>query len=355
MHTSHAHTLEAARYAALAREDHAAGELRPLPNYALSAISACCRAQMAADVPDTTADLIAVLDSYKSPEELLREAEQKARSEQEYEEQQRAATDMDAPNRAKRYRDVGTATQVIPQLGWSRQMVQAVEYADDGRLWLDSNGTARLINRAGVPGRVVASSRIRLLRQAGYLRSENDSEAHLLVTPEARRALYLADLHPEGIHRDDRAAHAARLKVALTRRRGKQNARNEAARLPRMDVWAMRHADDLPATLTQQREVIEEQRRTEEEKATEKVCTDSIEEFAGRIADHLDDGWALNFEQNPYYLDVRYLYLVHTDGRKLRVKGENCGRDEQGAALPAEKLKVWAILPDTDRPIRSDE
>ncbi|MEV8335080.1 hypothetical protein [Streptomyces niveus] len=256
MHASHAHALDAARYAKLAVEDHAAGELRPLPNYARSAIASCRLAEIAAGVPDTTAPLTAALEAYKSPQELLEEAERRSRFELEYEKQQQTETGMDALNRAKRYRDVGTAEQVIPMLGWSRQMVRVIQHAADGRLWVDSSGTARLINRTGAPGRVVAAARVRLLRQAGYLSSGSDREADTFLLPSlgAQRVLYLAGLHPDGIHPDDRAAHAARFKAALRDRRGKQAARNTAARLPQLDRWAMRHADDLPVSLAQQQE-----------------------------------------------------------------------------------------------------
>jgi hypothetical protein len=163
----------------------------------------------------------------------------------------RAETGMDEENQLRHALDKGLAEEVVPELGWSRPLCDVVDLAADGRLNIAGDGTYRNLGANGGSGRRVKAERVRLLLNAGFLRLPDGGEADRAVRPTAEgdQALYLARLYPDGLYADDSAAYEARLKAARIRGRGKQDARDIAERLPRMDKAAMRSVEDRPQPL----------------------------------------------------------------------------------------------------------
>ncbi|MEU6070597.1 hypothetical protein ABZ864_40700 [Streptomyces sp. NPDC047082] len=163
----------------------------------------------------------------------------------------RAETGMDEESRTRHYRDQIHAADVVPSLGWSRPLVDMLRMADTHGLFIGPDGVYRLPGSGTGPGRRVKKQNVELLLQAGYL-ARNDSDdgaATVRPTEAGRQGLYLEGLFPQGVHADDAAAHAARLKASRRSWRSRDEANRLAQRLPPMDKWAMRWHDDRPRAL----------------------------------------------------------------------------------------------------------
>ncbi|MFF9157642.1 toprim domain-containing protein [Streptomyces sp. NPDC014846] len=160
---------------------------------------------------------------------------------------------MDEENRTRHYRDMSHAEDVVPRLGWSRPLVDVLRLAHDGRLLVSQDGTYRQPGSGTKPGRRVNKQRVDLLLNAGFLTLTNSNAdgSTLLPTAHGKQGLYLADLHPEGLHADDAAAYAARLKSARRGRiRNSDGAKAMARRLPAMEKWDLRWSEDRPLRLS---------------------------------------------------------------------------------------------------------
>ncbi|MFF1678817.1 toprim domain-containing protein [Streptomyces sp. NPDC058256] len=163
----------------------------------------------------------------------------------------RAETGMDLENRTRLERDRIRAEDVVPRLGWSRPLVEVMRLAQDGCLLASPDGTYRQPGSGNKPGRRVNKQRVDLLLNAGFLAladTGTDGSA-LRPTPQGAQGLYLADLNPDGIHPDDHAAHAARLKGARRRWRTSDEAKAIAKRLPAMEKWDLKWSDDRPVSM----------------------------------------------------------------------------------------------------------
>ncbi|MEU5900375.1 hypothetical protein [Streptomyces venezuelae] len=131
--------------------------------------------------------------------------------------------------------DQYTAAEIVPKLGWSRAMAEALSAAREGLLHINDAGQVRRKRHrapATAPGRPVRAERVRLLRQAGFLRAETDrhGQTRLWPTADGHRALALALLNPEALHTDDRAAQQARHQAARRARHLSSDERKARAR-----------------------------------------------------------------------------------------------------------------------------
>ncbi|MFE7777619.1 hypothetical protein ACFU5O_27715 [Streptomyces sp. NPDC057445] len=166
----------------------------------------------------------------------------------------RAETGMDPENRARHERDKIHAADVVPRLGWSRPLVDVLRLAQDGRILVGPDGTYRQPGSGTRPGRRVNKQRVDLLLNSGFLAHvDNGADGSALhPTAQGRQGLYLANLYPDGIHPDDSAAYAARLKGARRRWRTSDEAKAIAQRLPAMEKWDLKWSDDRPVRLAQE-------------------------------------------------------------------------------------------------------
>ncbi|MFJ3182600.1 hypothetical protein ACIPJN_30000 [Streptomyces sp. NPDC086796] len=252
MFAAHKAATEAEHFARLAAEEEQAGNQATSRNLAARAIGYAVSAQQAAGVP-CTAQKLAVLVERRRTEAELQEA---ARAEQEraaaYEAELRASTGMDAENRLLLEIAKYEARDEVPGLGWGRGMVRAMEFALAGRLYR-RDGFAWASGSAGLftGGRRVARERVLMLARAGFLAVGRGSDRSITITAMGEVALYLARLHPEGIHADDRTAHSARLLANRRRGRRSDDVKAAAMTLPPLDRYFLR-SFKRPVTLAEQ-------------------------------------------------------------------------------------------------------
>ncbi|MEV7157186.1 hypothetical protein AB0N77_21590 [Streptomyces misionensis] len=252
MIAAHQAAVEAERFARLAAEEEQAGNWATSRNFTARAVENAVKAQQTAGVPCTAQELTVLTERRRTQEELL-EAE---RAEKEraavYEAELRAETGMDAENRLRLEMAKYTARDEVPKLGWSRGMVGAMEIAQAGRLYRrdgfawDSGRPSRFTG-----GRRVARDRVLMLARAGFLAVGRKDNRAITTTPMGDIALYLVRLHPDGVHADDRTAHAARLAANRKRGRRSDDIKAAARSLPPLDRYVLRSFKQ-PVTLAEQ-------------------------------------------------------------------------------------------------------
>lgn len=252
MFDAHQAATEAERYARLAAEEEQAGNPATSLNFTALAIIRAVHAQRTAGVP-CTAEALAALIERKRTEVEIREA---ARTEREhaaaYEAELRSSTGMDADNRLRLEFAKSTAREEVPSWGWSRGMLRAMEIAQAGMLYR-RNGFAWHSRDPGQfsGGRRVARQRVLMLADAGFLAIGRGADRAITPTPMGETALYLAHLHPEGLHPDDRSAHEARLAAGRRRGRSREEIKSAAKRLRPLGRYLLR-TFKRPVTLAEQ-------------------------------------------------------------------------------------------------------
>lgn len=262
MHTAHAHWLDAERHHGMAREAHAEGQRSRLEYHASEVISAAVEIQRAAGVAPTADALREVLDGLKPATERARQAEARKQLEAELDQmkaeddrQLTAVTRMDAANRDRLESARWRAESAVPELNWWPALAADMAHAHQGRLWLDETGTSRLLKERAddrvVAGRKVDAARVAMLRAAGFLVTETESEISTPLRPSdmGREALYLATLYPEGLHADANAAYEARHEQSRRSWMNNEERKSAARRLPPLDRYVMRAVREKPVLL----------------------------------------------------------------------------------------------------------
>lgn len=256
MHAAHKEAVEAERYADRAEEyaDNPAMSVGPLVYCAREAVDHAVRAQSAAGVERTAADLRAELEQTLTAAEYAERESARRREEAEQEVEGRAATGMDRENRDRSATNRHLAERYVAELGWTAGHVRVLEAAETGRLyWRD--GRARKAAQRGVwvGGRRVSRERTQALFGARFLVAvrQDDGTSVLTPSPMGQAALELARLHPAGLHARDQDAYEARF--AQVRRRYKRRDDQKAATrcLPPLDSSAQR-LYRRPVTLAEQ-------------------------------------------------------------------------------------------------------
>ncbi|MFJ5635184.1 toprim domain-containing protein [Streptomyces goshikiensis] len=176
----------------------------------------------------------------------------RARIDIEVETQLRAETGMEEPNRVRLKWAKGQASDVVPELGWSRPLLDVMKLAAAGRLTTSDDGMFRQPSAGSGAGRRVNTQHVQLLLEAGFLAAPSEGAAVRLIRPTAQgeQALFLAALHPEGISPDDATAFAARLKSVRRPWHSKEDSKSAARRLAPLDRRAMVSSDDHPQRLS---------------------------------------------------------------------------------------------------------
>lgn len=241
MFAAHQAATDAERYARMAAEEEQAGNHATGRNLTARAVASAVQAQRAAGVP-CTAEALAALIERRRTEAEIREAERERRERAAaYEAEMRAATGMDADNRLRQEIVRSTARDEVPKLGWSRGMVRAMEIALAGRLYR-RDGFAWASGSPGqfTGGRRVARERVLMLANAGFLAIGRGADRAITATPMGEVALYLAHLHPEGVHADDKSAQEARLVASRKRGRSRDEVKAAAKRLPPLERYVLR-------------------------------------------------------------------------------------------------------------------
>ncbi|MFF9346639.1 hypothetical protein [Streptomyces sp. NPDC014734] len=257
MYAAHKEAVEAEQHADRA-EQYADDSTMPssAPLYcARAAVDHAVRAQSAAGVETTAADLRAELDRKLTAAEYAERETECHQEEAEQEAEERAVTGMDRENRDRAARNRYLAEGHVAELGWTAGHVRVLEAAESGRLyWRD--GKARQAARRGewTSGRRVSRDRTEALFAARFLVAvrQDDSTRVLTPSPMGQVALELARLHPAGLHDSDRASYEARF-ARVRRRHKRRDDQKAAARvLPPLDSSA-RNLYRKPVTLTEQR------------------------------------------------------------------------------------------------------
>ncbi|MCD9879686.1 hypothetical protein [Streptomyces guryensis] len=255
MHAAHKEAVEAEGHADRA-EQYADDPTVPssAPLYcARAAVDHAVRAQSAAGVETTAADLRAELERKLTAAEYAEREPERRREEAEQEAEERAVTGMDADNRDRAARNRYLAEGHVAELGWTVGHVRVLEAAASGRLyWRD--GRARQAARQGVwnGGRRISRERTQALFAARFLVAVRQDDGTRLLTPSpiGQVALELARLHPAGLHGSDKAAYEARF-ARVRRRHKRRDDQKAAARvLPPLDSSARKLY--RPVTLTEQ-------------------------------------------------------------------------------------------------------
>ncbi|MFD5079584.1 toprim domain-containing protein [Streptomyces sp. NPDC058371] len=255
MHAAHAHWLVAERHYGSARDAHANGQKSRLAYHASEAVSAAVETQRTAGVATTAHALREVLEGLSPPEERARQAELSERLEAELDRELTAVTRMDAASRDRLQGARWHAESAVPELGWWPALAADMAHASQGRLWLDETGTSRLLRKTadgrGVAGRKVDADRVAMLRAAGFLVTDTESETSTPLHPSdmGREALYLATLYPEGLYADARAAYEARYEQSRRSWMNNEDRKSAARRLPPLDRYAMRAVREKPVLL----------------------------------------------------------------------------------------------------------
>lgn len=252
MHAAHAEATEAERHAHSAAQSAQDGQTETVRGLARRAVCRAVSAQQKAGVECSAHGLLPRLERAFSAAER-RDAERAEREQAaQIEAEMRAATGMDEENRIRMYVAQATAGDAVPELGWSAGMLRAMTVAEEGRLYRRDGFTWRA-RTPGVweGGRKVAKERVRMLADAGFLAVGRGTDPQVTLTPMGAVALYLARLHPQGIHADDRAARLARWEAARRPGRNKEDTEDAARRLPRLDRHTLR-LFVRPVTLAEQ-------------------------------------------------------------------------------------------------------
>ncbi|MEV1085729.1 hypothetical protein AB0I98_47235 [Streptomyces sp. NPDC050211] len=256
MHAAHKEAVEAEGYAD--RAERYADD-RDMPGSALlycarEAVDHAVRAQLAAGVETTAADLRAELERTLTAAEYAEQESARRREEAQQEAKERATTGMDRENRDRAAMNRHLAEGHVAELGWTAGHVRVMEAAETGRLyWRD--GRARQAARHGVwgGGRRISRERTQALFAARFLVAvrQDDGTRVLAPSPMGQIALELARLHPAGLHASDQAAYESRF--AQVRRRYKRRDDQKAAArcLPPLDSSAQR-LYRRPVTLAEQ-------------------------------------------------------------------------------------------------------
>ncbi|MCH0566142.1 hypothetical protein [Streptomyces sp. MUM 2J] len=256
MHAAHKEAVEAEGHADRA-EQYADDPTMPssAPLYcARAAVDHAVRAQSAAGVETTAADLRVELERKLTAAEYAERETERRREEAEREAEERAATGMDADNRDRAARNRYLAEGHVAELGWTAGHVRVLEAAASGRLYW-RGGRARQAARHGVwnGGRRISRERTQALFAARFLVAvrQDDGTRVLMPSPMGQVALELARLHPAGLHGSDKAAYEARF-ARVRRRHKRRDDQKAAARvLPPLDSSA-RKLYRKPVTLTEQ-------------------------------------------------------------------------------------------------------
>ncbi|MEU1827175.1 hypothetical protein ABZ502_32705 [Streptomyces abikoensis] len=247
MFAAHAEFVSAEQYARWVVQDAGTVTASTLRNYTTRAIEAAERAQQAAGLACTAsqlAELIAEPWTQAMAEEQARQERERREEAEQYEAGERDRTGMDADNRHRLTMARYLAQDEVPKLGWSKAMVSVMEQAAGGQLYRKDGFTWNGRRR-------VKKERVLMLVQAGYLSIGRGQDQRILMTPMGDTALFLARLHPEGIHPDDRTAYEARFAVARRLRRNKEDTKSMARRLPRLNAWTLRRCV-RPVTIAEQ-------------------------------------------------------------------------------------------------------
>ncbi|WP_051836866.1 hypothetical protein [Streptomyces sp. NRRL F-2580] len=258
MHTAHKEAVEAEGHADRAEryaDDH------DMPGSALlycarEVVDHAVRAQLAAGVETTAADLRAELERTLTATEYAEQESARRQEEAQQEAEERAATGMDRENRDRAAANRYFAERHVAELGWTAGHVRVLAAAETGRLYW-RGGRARQAARHGVcgGGRRVSQERTQALFAARFLVAARQDDGTRVLTPSpmGQVALELARLHPAGLHASDQAAYEARF--AQVRRRYKRRDEQKAAArcLPPLDTSAQR-LYRRPVTLAEQEE-----------------------------------------------------------------------------------------------------
>ncbi|MFE1189930.1 hypothetical protein [[Kitasatospora] papulosa] len=252
MFEAHRAATDAERYARLAAEEERAGNPATGRNFTALAIARAVDAQRTAGVPCTAKALAALIERRRTEAEIQKEARAEREREAAYEAEQRATTGMDADNRVRLWVAKSTAQQEVPSWGWSRGMLRAMEVAQAGKLYR-RDGYAWQSRDPGqfTGGRKVARERVLMLANAGFLAVGREADRAITLTPMGETALYLARLHPDGLHPDDRTAHQARLAAGRRRGASREEVKGAARRLRPLDRHFLR-SFKRPVTLAEQ-------------------------------------------------------------------------------------------------------
>ncbi|MFJ2218210.1 hypothetical protein ACIQVO_38430 [Streptomyces sp. NPDC101062] len=267
MFAAHGAAAEAERFARLAAEEELAGNRATSRSLTARAIENAAKTQQTAGVPCTAQELAVLIERRRTQEELREAAQAEKEWAAAYEAELQAQTGMDAENRLLLERAKDKARDEVPELGWSRGMVRAMEIAQAGRLYRrdgfawDSGSPGRFTG-----GRRVARDRVLMLARAGFLAVGRKADRAITITPMGDIALYLVRLHPEGVHADDRAAHTARLAANQKRGRRRDDIKAAAKSLRPLDRYILK-SFKLPVTLAEQtaRAAIESEQTWESE------------------------------------------------------------------------------------------
>ncbi|WP_457469925.1 toprim domain-containing protein [Streptomyces sp. TE4109] len=262
MHATRSHWRDAERHYGLAQEAHAEGQKSRLEHHTSQVIRAAVETQRAAGVATSAEALTAVIEELKPATEQARLAQARAQLEAdlaqlaaEHDRQLTAVTRMDAANQDQLHRHQYHAKEKMPALGWWPALAADMAHALEGRLWLDETGAARLLKEpAGeriVPGRKISAERVAMLRTAGFLVTDTETDTSTLLRPSlmGREALYLATLYPEGLHADERAAYEARNEQSRRPWMTNEDRKSAARRLPPLSRYGMQAVREKPLLL----------------------------------------------------------------------------------------------------------
>ncbi|WP_073756515.1 hypothetical protein [Streptomyces sp. CB03234] len=256
MHAAHKEAVEADEYADRA-EQYADDPAMPsgAPLYcARQAVDHALRAQSAAGVETTAADLRAELERKLTAAEYAEQESARRQREAEQEAEDRAATGMDRENRDRAARNRYLAQGHVAELGWTAGHVRVMEAAESGRLYW-RGGRARQAARHGVwdGGRRLSRERTQALFAARFLVAvrQDDNTRTLVPSPMGQVALELARLHPAGLYDSDQAAYEARFAKVRRRHKRRDDQKAAARLLPPLDSSA-RNLYRKPLLLTEQ-------------------------------------------------------------------------------------------------------
>ncbi|MCZ4118135.1 hypothetical protein [Streptomyces sp. H39-S7] len=256
MHAAHKNAVEAERHADRAEQyaDDPAMPSSALLHCAREAVDRAVRAQSAAGVETTAADLRAELERQLTAAEYAEQESARRQEEAEQEAAERAATGMDRENRNRAAGNRYLAEGHVAELGWTAGHVRVLEAAESGRLYW-RGGRARQAARPGAwdGGRRISRERTQALFAARFLvavRQDDDTRV-LTLSSMGQVALELARLHPAGLHADDRAAYEARF-AQVRRRHKRRDDQKAAARLLRPLDSSARKLYRKPLLLTEQ-------------------------------------------------------------------------------------------------------
>ncbi|MFF0714056.1 hypothetical protein ACWEVM_22090 [Streptomyces bauhiniae] len=261
MHASHEEAVSAERYADHAEQSAGDPDLpdRALSYYAREAVSHAVRAQSAAGVETTAAELQAELEQILTSAERAQRERVRRLEEARDEAEQRAITGMDEENRLRATTNAFLAEQYVADLGWTAGHVRVMEAAETGRLyWRGGRARQAACHGAWAGGRRISRERTQELVAARFLVSKGSDNDTVVLTLSAMGtvALALTRLHPAGLHTSDQTAYAARLAKARRRHKRRDDQKQAARCLPPLDSTAQR-VYRRPVTLTEQQSHLE--------------------------------------------------------------------------------------------------